>query len=67
MRVAVVVLGVEADALHEALHLGFDAASVLVRWMRNGAPTIVPTVCRGFSDEYGSWKIIWISLRSGRI
>ena len=27
-------------------------------WSRNGAPTIVPTVCRGFSDEYGSWKII---------
>ena len=27
---------------------------------------IVPTVCRGFSDEYGSWKIIWISRRSGR-
>ncbi len=28
---------------------------------------IAPTVCRGFSDEYGSWKIIWISRRSGRI
>ena len=27
---------------------------------------IVPTVCRGFSDEYGSWKIIWMSRRSGR-
>ena len=33
----------------------------------NGAPTIVPTVCRGFSEEYGSWKIIWMSRRSGRI
>ena len=35
--------------------------------MRNGAPTIVPMVCRGFSDEYGSWKMIWMSRRSGRI
>ena len=26
---------------------------------------IVPTVWRGFSDEYGSWKIICISRRSG--
>ncbi len=32
----------------------------------NGAPTICPTVLRGFSDEYGSWKIICISRRSGR-
>ena len=30
------------------------------------AATIEPTVCRGFSDEYGSWKIIWISPRIGR-
>ncbi len=30
-----------------------------------GPPTMVPTVCRGFSDEYGSWKIIWISARIG--
>jgi hypothetical protein len=28
---------------------------------------MVPTVCRGFSELYGSWKIIWISLRSGSI
>jgi hypothetical protein len=34
---------------------------------RSGVPTIVPTVCRGFSELYGSWKIIWISLRSGSI
>ena len=26
----------------------------------------LPTVFRGFSDEYGSWKIICISRRSGR-
>ena len=28
---------------------------------------IDPIVCRGFSDEYGSWKMICISRRSGRI
>jgi hypothetical protein len=27
---------------------------------------MVPTVCRGFSDENGSWKIICMSRRSGR-
>ncbi len=32
-----------------------------------GAPMIVPTVCRGFSELYGSWKIICISRRSGTI
>ena len=32
-----------------------------------GPPMMVPTVCRGFSDEYGSWKIIWISERTGVI
>src|SRR5262245_29483727 len=35
--------------------------------MRNGAPTIVPIVCRGVNDEYGSWKMICISRRNGRI
>ena len=32
--------------------------SVAARWIRKGAPMIVPIVCRGLSDEYGSWKII---------
>src|SRR3954464_9785110 len=34
-------------------------------WMMNGSPMIEPTVLRGFSDEYGSWKIICMSRRSG--
>ena len=33
-------------------------------WMTNGSEMIEPTVLRGFSDEYGSWKIICISRRS---
>src|SRR5438067_2031602 len=28
-----------------------------VPWTRNGSPMIEPTVLRGFSDAYGSWKI----------
>src|SRR5215217_7765640 len=35
--------------------------------MMNGSEMIVPTVRRGLSDEYGSWKIICISRRSGLI
>src|SRR5690349_21003999 len=31
--------------------------------MTNGSAMIEPTVLRGFSDEYGSWKIICISRR----
>ena len=37
-----------------------------VLWMRNGSPMIEPTVLRGFSDAYGSWKIICISRRRSR-
>ena len=33
-------------------------------WIANGSLMIVPTVLRGFSDEYGSWKIICMSWRS---
>jgi hypothetical protein len=35
----------------------------MVLWMTIGEPTMVPTVWRGFSYEYGSWKISWISRR----
>src|SRR5256885_657792 len=31
-----------------------------------GSPTMSPTVCRGSSDAYGSWKIIAISRRKPR-
>src|SRR6266700_468372 len=32
----------------------------------SGIEMIRPTVCRGFSDKYGSWKMIWRSWRIGR-
>ena len=31
--------------------------------MANGSPMIEPTRRRGFSEPYGSWKIIWMSRR----
>src|SRR5262249_17567388 len=35
-------------------------------WMTSASPMIEPTVIRGFSDAYGSWKMICISFRSAR-
>ncbi|CNT71706.1 Uncharacterised protein [Salmonella enterica subsp. enterica serovar Bovismorbificans] len=34
--------------------------------MRSGSAIISPIVIRGLSDASGSWKIIWISLRTSR-
>jgi hypothetical protein len=34
--------------------------------MTSASPMIEPTVIRGLSDAYGSWKMICISLRSAR-
>src|SRR4051794_10067397 len=39
----------------------------LTFWTSYGAPMMLPTVWRGFSELYGSWKIICISRRSGTI
>ena len=66
-RKPVVVLGVEPDQLHQLLH----ATPPLGRrwrdpWMANGSPMIEPTRRRGFSEPYGSWKIICMSRRNGR-
>src|ERR1700722_1874032 len=36
----------------------------VIFWILNGAPTIAPMVCRGLSEDCGSWNTIWISLRS---
>ena len=56
VRVAVDVLGREADAVRAARGTRFFT-SFAVLWIANGSPTIWPTLLRGFSDEYGSWKI----------
>ena len=67
VRVAVVVLGVEADLLHQLLHRAPAplARPPRARGSRTARAMIAPTVLRGLSDEYGSWKIICISRRSG--
>ena len=66
VRVAVVVLRVEPDDVHDLLH-GLACARprpCASRGSTYGSEMIVPIVLRGFSDEYGSWKIICISRRS---
>ena len=64
VRVAVVVLGVQPDDLEQLLDpAAGPCPSGTMLCTRSGVPTIAPTVCRGFSEEYGSWKIIWISRR----
>ena len=67
VREAVVVLGVQPDPLHQLLHAPLRRAVAVV------VEPVDPErlgddradVLRGFSDEYGSWKIICISRRSG--
>ena len=66
--VAVVVLGVEPDQLEQLLDPRQQSPSWRRRCaVRSGVAMIEPTVCRGFSEEYGSWKIICTSRRIGSI
>ena len=61
---AVVVLGVEADELHQLLHLRACRSSPSATpWIANGSPMIEPTRRRGLSEPYGSWKIICMRRR----
>ena len=67
VRVAVPQLRPQADRVEQLAHASVDvAARATSRWMRSGSPTISPQVMRGLSDEYGSWKTMCISRRSGR-
>ncbi len=50
--------------LHAPLDLRLGAELV---HLRRASATMKPTRLRGFSDAYGSWKIIIISRRNGRI
>ena len=48
---AVVVLGVEADELHQLLHLALAArCRRATPWIANGSPMIEPTRRRGLSE-----------------
>ncbi len=33
-------------------------------WISYGSPMMSPTVMRGFSEVYGSWKTIWMLRRT---
>ena len=66
VRVAVVVLRGEADLLHELLHGGRRGALALVQPVdRERLGDDRAEVLRGLSEEYGSWKTICTSRRSG--
>ena len=65
VREAVVVLGVETDVSSSSRTRASRPPGGLMPLISIGPPMILPTVCRGFSEEYGSWKIIWISERIG--
>ena len=65
--ITVDVAGVEADELEQLLDRPVPPALRHgVGWMRNGSPTISPTLIRGFSDVYGSWNTIWTRRRNSR-
>jgi hypothetical protein len=67
VRKAVVVLRVEADDLEQLLHARLDLGRRPSLCTSSGSPMMKPTRLRGFSDAYGSWKIIVISRRMGLI
>ena len=52
VRVAVVVLGVQPDRLHQLLHARLRSPLPSCSpWITNGSAMIEPIVLRGFSDE----------------
>ena len=69
VRVAVDVLRVEPDQVEQLLHPAAAGrpCGTTSGWISNGSPMMSPTVIRGFSEVYGSWKTIWMSRRSRRI
>ena len=68
MRVAAHVVGVEADRLEQLddARLVLGARSWRACGSISASPTIAPTVMRGLSDAYGSWKMICMSRASAR-
>ena len=67
VREAVVVLRVEADDLQQLLDAALDLGVGAELCTSSASATMKPTRLRGLSDAYGSWKIIIISRRIGRI
>jgi hypothetical protein len=67
VREAVVVLGIEPDDLEQLLDTALDLRAVPSLCTSSASATMKPTRLRAFRDAYGSWKIIIISRRIGRI
>ena len=64
VRVAVGEVGVEADQLAAAPARAPASPCPCARlWISSGSPMMLPTVMRGLSEAYGSWKIICILRR----
>ena len=58
-------VGVEADVLEHLAHI--RSALVPSFQMFSGSSTMSRTLRLGFSDEIGSWKIIWMFVRTVRM
>ena len=64
VRVAVAVLGQQADPLEQVGDPLTASRSSRTPWIRIGSPMMSRTGMRGLSDAYGSWKTICMSRRS---
>ena len=62
-------VGPQPDALEQRARRRSSvlACRVAMPKFSSGSPTIVPAGRRGFIDEYGSWKIVWMRRRCGHI
>ena len=59
--------GLRPTDLSRSPTLAFSSAlSVMMPCSKSGSPIMSSTIQRGFSDAYGSWKIIWMRSRSFR-
>ena len=68
VRIAGGGVGGQADDLEQLAHaLARLACGSAMPWTRSGSLTIRPTLWRGFRDAKGSWKIICMRRRSGRM
>src|SRR5438552_11236684 len=61
VRIAIHMVRRETDDLEQLLHPPYLSLPWARLWISSGSPIMSPTVIRGFSDEYGSWKMICMS------
>ena len=66
VRIAARGVGRQADDLEQLADALVASRRVASPWIRSGSPTMRPTLWRGLSDAYGSWKTICMRRRIGR-